>query len=201
MDFAAAARDLGPVLSFRLDAMEQATVNPHNWRGPADSSLRCDLGFSPVAVVMSGVFRDDTPFYQTMTSPARPDWWRIAYGADGIDVLIDDPTSAARRIRFALDAGSAATDPRVDLVSTFAGAKPGPVPSAILEFRDSAGPGSTPGAVAFDAAIPLEALAPPEFFTRPLRITVRLHDMDGGPSTYIMMQQTVERRGGAGTGL
>ena len=83
-------------------------------------------------MVMSALLRDDTPFHQTMAPPAHPDWWCIAHAADGLDVVLVDPTCASRRVRFALNAGSAATDPRIDLVSSFTGAKPGPVPGAIL---------------------------------------------------------------------
>lgn len=56
------------------------------------------------------------------------------------------------------------------------------------------------GTVRFEAAIPITAVAEPRFFAGPLRITARMHDMDGGPETYKMLQQAIEKKTVAGPG-
>lgn len=188
-------RELTSVYQIQLTDSADVVQNSYNWKGPDDASLRCDIGFTPAAVVIRAEYRDDCPFQQTMLRPSMPDWWRITYGADGVEFIIDDPTSAAQRVQFALNFSSQAVDPSVDLIDGSAETVKGPIHSADFKIEEIAG-GERNGTKAYElrAAIPCSALADPKFFTGPLRIGVRLHDMDGGPSTYLMMEKRVETR-------
>lgn len=192
--FQEAAAGLTAVFPLQLARMDQVVQNSYNWRGPQDASMKCDIGFAPQALVIRGEFRDDLPFFQTMLRPAMPEWWHIQYGADGIEFQLDDPTSDTRRVRFVLNFGSAAVDPRVELLASPLGQKTGFLSSAALEMEDA--PGSSPeeGAVQFRVAIPYSALAEADFFRGPLRITARQHDVDGDFATYLMLQEAIEKK-------
>lgn len=193
--FEEAIQGLSSVFPLQLSSMNQVRQNSYNWRGTHDASLKCDVGFAPLALVLRGEFRDDLPFFQPMVHPAMPDWWRITYGADGVELLLDDPTSATRRLRLALNFGSAATNPQVELLAS----PESPnlrqfLPSATIDLADVAGTAAEDGAVQFRVAIPYSSLTDTDFFRGPLRMTVRLHDLDGDYSTYLMMQEIVEKK-------
>lgn len=198
INYADAAAQVAAVYPLTLDQMSQVFQNSHNWRGAEDASLRCEIGFTADALVLRGEFVDDLPFHQTMLRPAMPDWWRITYGADGLEFCFDDPTSATNRVRLALNFGSRAVNPTVDLLHSPLGVKPGPIPTASLELFDAPSPAGADAsgktAIGFEAAIPMADLADPRLFAGPLRITLRMHDMDGGPSTYLMLQQVIEKK-------
>lgn len=192
--FDEAARDLTAVYPIQISDAQQVVQNSFNWNGPADASLRCDIGFTPDAVVIRGEFVDDHPFCQTTLQPAMPDWWMITYGADGIQFVFDDPTSATRRVSFVLNFGSRATRPQVDLLAS-PGRRPGRVAAATLELFDGRpGADEAQKAVHFRAAVPVAALGDPRFFAGPLRISVRMHDLDGDWSTYQVLQEVIEKR-------
>jgi hypothetical protein len=193
--------EITEVIPFQLSRFDQVVQNAHNWHGVADSSLRCELAFTPVAVFVQGEFIDDRPFCQAMIHPSKPGWWRTTYGADGIEFLLDDPTSATRRVQFALNLSSRAVNPKVDIVSSLSGSIPGFARGGVLELSDGQAPDSLKGeelgtaeVVRFRAAVPITSLAEPKFFTGPLKASVRLHDVDGDLSTYLMMEQTAEKR-------
>jgi hypothetical protein len=195
------ADELGAVYSVTLDTMAQVAQNSHNWQGPQDASAKCEVGFAQDALVIRGEVLDDHPFHQTLAKPAMPDWWKITYGADGLELRFDDPSSGTRRLRLALNFGSRATRPRVDLLQSPSGRAPGPVGSADMRLSDAParagageGAGPPPAPVRFEAAVPFEALADPGFFAGPLRITVKLHDLDGDWATYLMMTDTIEKK-------
>ena len=191
MDFEVAAKGVAMAYPIQLDRMVQVTQNSFNWHGPDDASLRCQVGFSAAAIVIRGDFRDDLPFVQAMARPARADWWRIGYGADGLEFAFDNPTSAGASVKLAFNFGSQALDPRVELIENPSGLPNGFIPSANLRLFDDP---VSKGAIHFEAAIPITAVAEPRFFAGPLRITARMHDMDGGPETYKMLQQAIEKK-------
>lgn len=198
--FEEAEAQLVSVIPFELSSFSGVVQNSYNWRGAQDASLQMELGFTPDALVLRGSLRDDHPFYQTSVHPSRPAWWRIGYGGDGVELSFDDPTSSAQHLQFALNFSSRAVEPRVDLLSSPLGIEPGFVQAADFRLEDPGAPGSeqspqmADATARFEVAIPLGLLAEPKFFSGPLHITVRLHDMDGDPSTYLMMQQTVEKK-------
>lgn len=194
MTFEDAARDLTAVYPIQISDAQQVVQNSFNWNGPADASLRCDIGFTPDAVVIRGEFVDDHPFCQTSPQPAMPDWWMITYGADAIQFVFDDPTSATRRVSFVLNFGSRATRPQVDLLAS-PGRRPGRVAAATLELFDGRpGADEAQKAVHFRAAVPIAALGDPRFFGGALRISVRMHDLDGDWSTYQVLQEVIEKK-------
>lgn len=198
VNFDEAAKDLTAVYPIQLSDFSQVVQNSYNWKGPGDASMKCDIGFTRSAIIVKGDFKDDHPFYQPYVHPAMADWWKIRYGADGIEFIMDDPTSSARRVQFALNFSSAAVDPRVELIVSPFGKKTGFLKTAVLEVG---APGERDGGtyvagnpIQFRAAIPFAEIADPKFFAGPLRITARLHDMDGDPSTYLMMEQVIETK-------
>ncbi len=198
ISFEDAARDLTAVYPIQLDSFDQVLQNSFNWSGPLDASMRCEIGFTPEALVIRGTMLDDHPFHQTLERPAMPDWWRIPYGADGMAFDFDDPTSASRRLSIALNYGSRAIKPRIELLASPQKLKPGFIPSADFELLDApavegSGAEKSPP-ILFRVAIPFAALAEGRFFSGPLRITVRLFDLDGDWSTFCMMQETVEKK-------
>lgn len=198
IDFQAAERDLTAVYPLQLKQMTDVFQNSYNWSGPEDASVSCDIGFTPTAVVLRAEITDDIPFFQTLLHPAMPPWWRITYGADGLEFMLDDPTSAAQHVQFVLNFGSHAVNPQVELLTPPPGGQSGPIPTAAIRLYQASGkPDAPPDAdapISVEAAIPVAALADPRLFLGPLRITMRLHDMDGDPSTYLMMQTVVEKR-------
>jgi hypothetical protein len=202
--FEEASQELSAVFPIRLLEYSQVVQHSYNWRGREDASLMCDIGFTPRAIVIKGEYRDDTPFYQPMERPAMPDWWKIRYGADGIQFIMDNPTSAAQRLDIALNFGSAATKSRVEvlqspqnrfrgfLVSADFAVEQGKVPSS--SESKAAGSGAQKPPILFHAAIPIDGLAEAALFSGRLRITARLHDMDGDAATYLMMQEVIEKK-------
>jgi hypothetical protein len=198
VNYSDAVAQVAAMYPLRLDQMSQVVQNSHNWRGPDDASVRCEVGFTAEAIVIRGDFTDDLPFHQTMLRPAMPDWWRITYGADGLEFSFDDPTSSTNRVRLALNFGSRAVNPSVDVLQSPLAQKPGPVPGASMELFDAngaEGPGGNHGAkIGFEVAVPMVAVADPRLFAGPLRISLRMHDVDGAPSTYLMMQQVIEKK-------
>jgi len=199
VNFDQALEKLAMIYPIHLSEFTQVVQNSYNWQGPQDASLECEIGFTQDAVVVRGNFRDDLPFYQTLKHPAMPDWWRITYGADGIEFLFENPTSSTERAVFVLNFGSQATDPCVELLATPAGPASRRIESAYLRLSDA--PSSSGdagqkgnGSIHFDTAVPIAALTDTRLFEGALRITVRMHDLDGDPSTYLMMQQTIEKR-------
>lgn len=192
-----AAAQLTEVIPVNLDSMAQVAQNSYNWTGPADASMQCEIGMTPAALIIRGEIRDDHPFHQTMLRPAAPDWWRITYGADGLEFHLDDPTSAAKQVRIALNFGSRAVDPQIELLKSPLGGSPRFITSAdfrVFTPETVKDPLERQTRFQFEAAIPISELAEARMLAGPLRITVRLHDMDGGPSTYLMMQQVLERK-------
>ena len=195
ISFDDAARELTSVYPILISSANQVVQNSFNWNGPADASLRCDIGFTPDAVVVRGEFVDDYPFCQPIARPAMPDWWMITYGGDGIQFTFDDPTSAPRRVSFVLNFGSRATRPQVDLMAS--PVRPaGVISTADLELFDGQSPSGNGGqrAVMFRAAVPIAALGDSRLFSGPLRITLRMHDLDGDWSTYQVLQEVIERK-------
>lgn len=201
IDFQEAASQLASVYPLQLIEHSKVIQNSYNWQGPEDASLKCDIGFAPGAVVIKGEVQDDLPFFQTLVHPSMPLWWRITYGADGVEFILDDPTSASQHVQFALNLSSQGVEPRVELLASPLNRKPGFIRSASLRlFAHNPDAPAIPdaawhgGPVYFQAAIPFSALAEPKFFNGPLRISVRLHDLDGDISSYLMMQETIEKR-------
>ncbi len=195
IQFDDAARELTSVYPILIASASQVVQNSFNWNGPADASLRCDIGFTPDAVVVRGEFVDDYPFCQPIARPAMPEWWMITYGGDGIQFTFDDPTSASRRVSFVLNFGSRATRPEVNLITS--PTRPVEVIStADFELFDGQAPANTGGqrAVMFRAAVPIAALGDSRLFSGPLRITLRMHDLDGDWSTYQVLQEVIERK-------
>ena len=146
-------------------------------------------------VVVRGSFLDDVPFVQPYRDPAMAEWWRIGYGGDGIEFAFDNPTSAAQRVVFVLNWGAQAVEPRVERIASALGNRHEFVSGAFLQLSDN-GKGVAGGdkAVHFDAAVPISMLGDPALFNGPLRITVKMHDLDGGPDTYHVLQQVIEKK-------
>lgn len=192
--FNEAARELTAVYPIHMADFLQVQQNSYNWQGPADASMKCDIGFTPSAVVIKGEFRDDHAFQQPMVRPAKESWWRITYGADGIEFAIDDPTSRAQRTRFVLNWSSQGVSPRVEVLDSPLPRRIGFVPSADMEvFKDATESPTSPN-WRFQAVVPFSALADPRLFNRALSITARLHDLDGDMSTYLCMEQKIEKK-------
>lgn len=196
IDMDEAEKELLSVLpTIQLTSFGQVIQNSYNWTGPQDASLKCDIGFAANALVIKGEFFDDHPFIQTTTHPARPDWWKITYVADGITFRFDDPTSTSRHVEFALNFGAEGLTPRADLIESYTGRKGEFIAQAGLELEQPALTPTPPNdPYKFRAVIPYSALADQSLFKGPLRITVRLHDIDGDPATYCMLQEIVEKK-------
>ncbi len=179
---------------------EDISVGYEHWRGPTDASLEGAFSLTPTAIYVEGILADDYPFCQRELHPARPEWWKLTYGADGIVFTLEDETSAARRIVFALNWGSRATAPRIDIISSLLPVSAGFSRSGCLMMEDSqgsegrTGSQSSPGRYHFRAGIPLTELADPQFFTERLRLKVELHDFDGDYSTATVLRTTLRLR-------
>ncbi len=197
------ARMLTGVYPLSLDRMEQVTQHSYNWRGMRDASLGCELGFTPQAIVVRGRIVDDQPFVQPIAYPAKPDWWQVTYAADGVELTLEDPTSATNRLRVILNFSSAGLSPKVQVMEAPLIENSGVLTSADFQIR-SLRPEDVPvnlpdtktpvAGFRFEAAIPTTGLAEPKFFSGPLRMSVRLHDLDGEVETYLRMEEVVEKR-------
>lgn len=186
-----------------LDRMSQVTQNSYNWHGIRDASLACEIGFTPQALVVRGKILDDQPFVQPIAYPAKPDWWKVTYAADGLDLSFDDPTSAGNRLRLILNFSSAGLAPKVQVLQAPMVSTAGILTSAELRIK-SLTPEDVPehlpepsrplAGFRFECAVPTTGLAEPKFFSGPLRMTVRLHDLDGPVETYLKMEEVLEKR-------
>lgn len=203
ISFEEQARMLTSVYPITLDKMSQVTQNSYNWRGIRDASLACEVGFTPLAIVVRGKVLDDQPFVQPIAYPAKPDWWKVTYAADGIGLNFDDPTSATNRLRLILNFSSAGLAPKVQVLEAPLVSTPGILTSAELRIK-SLRPEDIPDKLPnpekplagfrFECAIPTTGLAEPKFFSGPLRMTVQLHDLDGDIETYLKMEEVLEKR-------
>jgi hypothetical protein len=194
VSFEQAARELSTVFPIQLDQFADVVQHPYNWNGPKDASMKCDIGFTPTAIIIKGEMLDDVSFEQVMEQPAMPNWWKITYGADGLEFQLDNPTSAAQQLHFALNFGSRGLHPRVEMLNSPAVTRPAFLKSAVLEYKEVPAQSADTNHYQFQAAIPVSGFADPKFFAGPLRITVRMHDVDGDFSTYSMLQKVIEKK-------
>lgn len=194
---------LTSVYPLALDRMSQVTQNSYNWTGIRDASLGCEIGFTPQAIVIRGHLLDDQPFVQPIAYPGKPDWWHVTYAADGVEMILEDITSATNRLHLALNFSSAGLEPKIQVLSAPLVANPGVLTSAdfrVRALRPEDIPPSLPdkskplAGFRFEAAVPSSGLAEPRFFSNPMRITIRLHDLDGGIETYLKMEDAIEKR-------
>lgn len=174
------------LLSFDLNRINQIPINGHNWGGPADASLMCDVGFTPNAMVVAGNLRDDMPFIQPTLHPMSPKGMLPSYCADGVEFVLEDATSSSRKIRFVLDFGSACVRPRLMLYESVFPETMGCITDAYLRVTPTSNPG---GSTHFEFTIPYECVADPRFFNIPINVTVRFHDLDGDLISYLVMEQ------------
>jgi hypothetical protein len=195
ISFDDASRQVSAMLPVELSKMEQVTKNSFNWHGVQDASCRLEIGLSPQALVINGDVLDDFPLVQSRERPLMEDWWEITYGADGLELEFDDPSSATRKLKFLFNFGSAGTDPRVELIQSPAGLKGNPSPGSHMQLEELPGELRDKGSSGFHlrAVIPTARLVEPNFFAQPLRVITRLHDLDGEYSTYLMMQDVLEK--------
>ena len=197
------ARALTGVYPLNLDRMEQVTQHSFNWRGVRDAYLACELGFTPQAIVIRGKVLDDQPFVQPIAYPSKPEMWQVTYAGDGIELTLEDLTSATNRLRIILNFSSAGLSPKVQVLEAPLITTAGVLTSAELRVRslqDEDIPANLPdtntpiAGFRFESAIPTTGLAEPKFFSGPLRMTMRLHDLDGEIETYLKMEEVVEKR-------
>ena len=179
------------LLSFDLNKINQIPINSHNWGGPSDASLMCDVGFTPNAMVVAGNLRDNMPFLQPTLHPMSPKGMLPPYCADGVEFVLEDATSASRKIRYVLDFSSACLRPRLMLYESVFPETMGCITDAYLRVTPAS---NTDGSTHFEFTIPYECLADPRFFNIPLKVTVRFHDLDGDLTSYLMMEQTLEKK-------
>lgn len=191
------------VYPLALERMDQVKQNSYNWRGLRDASMACEVGFTPQAIVVRGKVLDDQPFVQPIAYPAKPDMWEITYAADGIEMIFEDPTSATNRLHLILNFSSAGLSPKVQVLEAPMISTAGVLTSADIRVRIlteediplNLSDTKTPiTGFRFEAAIPTTGLAEPRFFTGPLRMNMRLHDLDGEIETYLKMEEVVEKR-------
>lgn len=201
VSFDEVSKNLSGVFPIRINRFDQVVQNSYNWSNPLDCSLSCELGFTPEAVVIKGRIYDDQPLVQPLENPSMPEWWRIIYGADGLELSFDDPTSATNKLHLVLNFSSAGVRPTVQLLASPSGSARETITGAdfrILELPADGITTTTDGAVApgfdFEAAIPTAGLVEPRFFSGALRVSVRLHDLDGDYRTYLMMQDVIEKQ-------
>ncbi len=186
-----------------LDRMDQVKQNSYNWRGLRDASLGCEIGFTPQAIVVRGKVLDDQPFVQPIAYPAKPDWWQTTYAGDGIELTFEDPTSSTNRLRLILNFSSAGLTPKVQVLEAPLVRNAGILTSAELKVKSLTeadvpenlpDPAKPVAGFRFETAIPTTGLAEPRFFSGPLRMTVRLHDLDGEIETYLKLEEVIEKR-------
>lgn len=197
------AKMLTGVYPVTLDHMDQVKQNSYNWHGLRDASMGCEIGFTPQAIVVRGKILDDQPFVQPIAYPAKPEWWKTTYAADGVELTFEDPTSSTNRLRFILNFSSAGLAPKVQVLEAPLIRNEGILTSAELRIKSLAAadvplnlptPSIPVAGFRFEAAIPTTGLAEPKFFSGPLRMTVRLHDIDGEIETYLKMEDVIEKR-------
>lgn len=183
------------MLPVALDKFEQVLKNGFNWRGQSDASCHAQIGLGPQALVITGEIRDDNPLVQTRLRPFMEDWWKITYGADGLEMEFDDPTSLTRRLKLLFNFSSAGTQPQIEVLQSPSGLKALPAPGSDLKLYELEPSRKRAGIAGFTfrAVIPLEKLAEPGFFSGPLHIVSRLHDVDGDYTSYLMMQDIMEK--------
>lgn len=196
VDFQRQSQILGSVFPIKLNKFEQITQNSFNWSGPNDAGLTCEIGFTPQAIIVRGTVLDDQPFVQSSEFPKRPAWWGIPYAGDGIEFHLDEKTSSSNRLQFYLNFSSAGVNPRVVITES-----PGQGKrefNVAADFRllpllseNPAVP--PPPGFRFEVAIPVDGLVEPRFFSGALRMSVRLHDLDGDYKTYKMLEEVVEK--------
>jgi hypothetical protein len=203
VSFEEQSRMLTGVYPLALDRMDQVKQHSYNWRGIRDASMACEIGFTPQAIVVRGKVLDDQQFVQPIAYPAKPDWWGTTYAADGIELIFEDPTSATNRLRLILNFSSAGLSPKVQVLEAPLISTAGVLTSADLRIRSLSADDvpanltdtKTPvSGFRFETAIPTTGLAEPRFFTGALRMTVRLHDLDGEIDTYLRMEEIIEKR-------
>jgi hypothetical protein len=206
ISFDDAIRAVGSVFPVRIDRFDQLIQNSYNWTGPSDASLFAEVGFAPQAIVIQGRVIDDQPFVQPYSSPYMPQWWTMQYAADGVEMRIDDPTSSTNGIHLILNFGSAGTRPRIQIINAPLMPKGGDLPESDFTIKEmtatdtnSTAPANAVNSArqtgfAFQAAIPTTNIVEPRFFSNSLRISVRLHDLDGDFKTYCVMEDVIEKK-------
>lgn len=197
------SRMLTGVYPVSIGRMEQVIQHSYNWKGITDASMACEIGFTPTAMVLKGTILDDQPFVQPYAFPNKPDWWKTIYAADGLELVLEDPTSATNRLRLALNFSSAGLSPKVQIIEAPLVKTAGVLTSAELNIKNLT-PDDIPEGITdlttpisgfkFEAAIPTNGLAEPKFFSNGLRIRVSLHDLDGEIETYKKMGELIEKR-------
>lgn len=197
------SKALTGVYPVALDKMAQVVQNSYNWGGLRDASLACEIGFTAQAIVVRGKIIDDQPFVQPIAYPAKPDWWQTTYAADGLELTFEDPASAKNRLRLILNFSSAGLAPKIQILEAPLVKTAGILTSADLAIKsltEADVPANLPdpaipiSGFRFETAIPTTGLAEPRFFSGPLRMSVRLHDLDGPIETYLKMEEVIEKR-------
>jgi hypothetical protein len=187
------------------------------WRGRLDASVALGFGFTPDALLIDGEFLDDIPFQQPSENPHRPANWGLTYVADGMEFLLEDPTSSTRRIRFVVNTGSGAIQPRIDLLESDVAGTPrlllqptsapfGAVPRAPvprpcsdsdISFFDGIVPeDSDEPTTRFQIAIAAECLTDRSLLDSPWQVTIRLHDLDAETMRFKILEETVLTQAG-----
>jgi len=175
-----------------LNKFDQVLLGIDSWHGPQDASLSCDVSFTPTALYIEGDLTDDVPFCQRMIHPAKPEWWKIEYGADGIVFDFQDITSASQRVSFALNWSSRAVYPKVDILRSLVGARSGFSAGACLELSENREQAKGSTCVHFRVGVPITDLAEPSFFNRPLLLQVSLIDLDGDYPSITVLRESVK---------
>lgn len=187
------ATEILETVHFELTKFDQVVHGAENWQGPSDASLKLDVSLTPTALYLEGDMADDYPFCQRLIRPAKPGWWKLSYGADGVVVTLEDPTSSSQRVEFALNWGSRAVDPRIDVIQSPINPRGGFARGACVELLDpvsSRGGSASSGTfVHFRAGVPVTELAETSFFEHPLVITVRMYDIDGDYASCSILEQ------------
>jgi hypothetical protein len=198
----------------KIDSLDKVVTGRAWWRGRSDSSLALGLGFTTEALVLEGEFLDNLPFQQGTAQPYRPAYWQLEYIGDGLEVLLEDPAQPGRRLRFFLNWGTGALDPRVEVLERYTTGTPSGAflapperwplvpgmpqpqlcPHADLILFDGVVPedGDEP-TVRFQAAIPYESLfSEPRVGPQPAwRVTIRLYDLDSDPRRMKILEDTI----------
>ncbi|MCX7624760.1 MAG: hypothetical protein N2Z21_00885, partial [Candidatus Sumerlaeaceae bacterium] len=199
LDLEEIASEVLEAYPFALNQFNQLVFGLENWQGPADSSLRCSVSLTPTALYVEGEFYDDFPFCQRSPHPAKPDWWKLSYGADGIVITIEDQTSPTQKVSFALNWGAQATQLKVDILKSLLATRPDFARGGCIQLTDRGDQAQpTPNVVSrpvhFRAGLPLTELADPQFFERSLVITVELYDIDGDYVSASVLRQSLKTK-------
>ncbi len=180
--------------NFSLTKFDDVTFGQENWKGPQDASLNCTFSFTPTALYLEGEFTDDFPFCQKAIHPSKPDWWKLSYGADGIVVTLEAVDSPTQRASFALNWSAQAIRPRIDMITSLLSTRQDFARTGCVELRDgektSEISGGVTRSVRFRAGVPITEIAEPQFFEKPLVITVELFDLDGDYNSASVLRQT-----------